>query len=132
MSRTIVLAAALGVLLLAVSPASAAWPPQKYRYTGWMSIDGTYAPEHAFSEGDSFLFQFEDRGALKSTRYRLCWSHPNGTAKRCVARVYRYPHISSVRASGPRLHLGRYVARWYVRGRKVASWPFIFSPESTG
>jgi hypothetical protein len=127
-------AAALAIVVAAASGSGkktdATWPPQKYRYTGWLGVNGEM-PVRAVSEGDSFAFYFDDRGSLGSTRYRVCWRHLETGKRQCAARIERYPHLGRVRIAGPHLRFGRYVARWYVYGQIVASWPFLYSPERT-
>ena len=68
-------------------------------------------------------------GAVSTT----CGRHPsspvNSLRIACWSRVARSFRISRVMTAGPLLHFGSYVARWYVDGRVVASWLFLFSPE---
>ena len=112
------------------SRAHAAWPPQKYRYTGWLSPGSGDRPLHAAVQADTFALNFDDASSRGTTPYRVCWAHPSGENQRCAARVARSRRISRVGIGGPHFRLGRYVARWYVRDRLVASWAFLYSRES--
>ena len=105
------------------------WPPADYRFTGWMSAAVGLAPHHAFVEGDAVVLRFQDAANERPTRYRVCWSRLDGSQRRCWSRVARSFRVSSVQTGGPTLHFGRYVTRWYVGGRFVASWSFLFSKE---
>jgi hypothetical protein len=113
---------------LAKTP-SATWPPQKYRYTGWMSAGPGYVPHHAFVEGDAIVLNLQDAGDRQPTAYRVCWARVGGTGRRCWNRTARPYGISSIPTGGP-TRFGSYVTRWYVGGRAVASWPFLFAPET--
>jgi hypothetical protein len=104
------------------------WPPQKYRFTGWMSAGG-FAPHHAFVEGDTVLLAFQDAANDRPTPYKVCWSRLDGTNRKCWNRIARSFRISTVETGGPLLRLGSYVSRWYVDGHVVASWPFLFDYE---
>jgi hypothetical protein len=109
--------------------AASAWPPASYRYTGWLSPGSGDRPLHAVTQAGVFVLNFWDGGSARPTRYRVCWAHPNGRSRKCVPRTARHPKISRVTISGPHLQFGRYVARWYVHGQVVASWPFVYGPE---
>jgi hypothetical protein len=131
-------ALAVGLAVLGAAGSAAArvngssrWPPQKYCFTGWMSAGVGDAPHHAFVEGDAVVFRFQDASNDRPTRYRVCWARVDGTNRRCWSRVARSFRTSSIATGGPLLHFGSYVARWYVGGRLVASWAFLFSPESS-
>jgi hypothetical protein len=129
-------AAAVAVVVASASGsgqrATATWPPQKYRYTGWLSPGSGDRPLHAVVQGDSFVLNFDDRGALGSTPYRVCWSRLPTGRRRCATSIERYPRLGRVGISGPQLRLGRYVAHWFVHSRVVASWPFLYSRERNG
>ncbi len=105
------------------------WPPQSYRFTGWMSAGVGDAPHHAFVEGDGVVLHFQDAANERPTPYRVCWSRIGGTNRRCWNRVARSFRISSVETAGPLRHFGSYVTRRYVGGHAVASWPFLFAKE---
>jgi len=107
----------------------AMWPPQTYRYTGWMSAGPGYVPHHAFVDGDGVVLNFQDAGNRQPTAYRVCWARVDGTGRRCWNRIARSYRISSIPTGGPS-RFGSYVTRWYVGGRAVASWPFLFAPET--
>jgi len=133
----LVVAVAVAALAIVVASASgsgkqaaATWPPQKYRYTGWLSPSGGDRPLHAVAEGDGAVLNFDDQASLGSTKYRVCWSRVGTGTQRCAKSVVRYPRLGRVSIVGPHLRFGRYLARWYVHGRVVASWPFLYSPEN--
>jgi hypothetical protein len=107
----------------------ATWPPQKYRYTGWMSAGPGYVPHHAFVDGDGIILNFQDAGGRQPTAYRVCWARVSGTGRRCWNRIAQPYRISSIPSSAP-ARFGSYVATWYVGGQAVASWPFLFAPET--
>jgi hypothetical protein len=94
-----------------------------------MSAGVGYAPHHAFVEGDTVVLHFQDAANERPTPYRVCWSRPNGTNRKCWSRVARSFRISSVETAGPLLHFGSYISRWYVGRQVVASWPFLFDKE---
>ena len=133
-ARTALAVIAITALGLAAEPSLAktriaAWPPQKYRYTGWMSAGPGYVPHHAFVDGDGIILNFQDAGDRQPTAYRVCWARVSGTGRRCWSRIAQPYRVSSIPTGGP-THFGSYVARWYVGGRAVASWPFLFAPET--
>jgi hypothetical protein len=60
------------------------------------------------------------------TRYRVCWNH-KGNRARCWTRTTgARGAVSVVRPRTPHL-LGDWFARWYVNGRRVASWHVVFA-----
>jgi hypothetical protein len=135
-ARTPIDALAVALVVLGTAGSAAAqvkggspWPPQKYRFTGWMSAGVGDAPHHAFVDGDAVVLKFQDASNERPTRYRVCWARVDGANRRCSSRVARSFRTSSIETGGPLLRFGSYVARWYVGGRLVASWPFLFSPE---
>src|SRR6266853_3747853 len=79
----------------------ATWPPQTYRYTGWMSAGPGYVPHHAFVDGDAVVLNFQDAGDRQPTAYRVCWARVGGTGRRCWNRVAKAYRISSIPTAGP-------------------------------
>jgi hypothetical protein len=121
----------LGLLGIAVHAATAQSNsvPAKYRYTGWVAVSW---PTHFVVEGDTVTLRFADRRNLTKSPvvYRVCVRRVSASAGSC--RTARAP-VNTRPSSVPMFVdcCGDFVARWYVSGRLVASWPFRYHPENT-
>ena len=129
-------AVAVGAAILVVgAPAAFGQPgsvPAKYRYTGWLVANEQSSgwPTHLLVEGDGGTFRFADRWNLTKTPtvYRVCVTRVGAQAVSCrvaSAPITTRPSLIPVFVSC----CGDFVARWYVSGRLVASWPFRYLPE---
>jgi hypothetical protein len=129
-------AALVGVtLFLVAATASHAQPslvPAKYRYTGWLvaSEQSSGWPTHLLIEGDGGTLRFADRWNLTKipTVYKVCVKRLGAHVASCkaaTAPVSTRPSLVPIFV----LCCGDFVARWYVSGRLVASWPFRYAPE---
>jgi hypothetical protein len=81
-------------------------------------------PGHRFVVGDGLYLNFRDNAAYATT-YRVCWQRiDQGGGLRCWSRRTSVTsHTSRIFTPAPE-RVGRYVAKWYVHGRLVASWSF--------
>jgi hypothetical protein len=98
-------------------------PTACYRYTGWVSQVVGRQPQHLIVVGGSFRLLFNDYANPSPTEaYRVCYAKV-GRTPHCTQRTLSGVHVDAVlRTIG---HTGQYIARWYVRGHVVASWPFL-------
>ena len=98
--------------------------PTKDRYTGWLAPSGT-SPSHILVQGDGIDFLFADRWNLTHSPvvYRVCVAGLCKTARAPVSTRPSTVHFG-LTACGK-----DYVARWFVAGRRVASWPFRYLCE---
>ena len=118
-----------------VVPAQAAGPSadtSAKKYRGFVSLLGT--PERDASQGAGWTLSFRER-AEGRVRYKACLKHLGNGTTRCYRRrtpasgrqdIFVALFVNDV--GGP----GRWRARWFVRGRRVAAWRFTVRPESTG
>ena len=129
-----VVLASLGLLGIAVHAAKAQSNsvPAKYRYTGWVVASEQLGawPTHLTVEGDAVTLRFADRSNLTKSPvvYRVCVKRVSASAGSCrgaKAPVNTRPSIVPMFVAC----CGDFVARWYVSGRLVASWPFRYVPE---
>jgi hypothetical protein len=105
--------------------------PARYRYTGWLAPSGTW-PSHILVEGDGINFLFADRWNLTGSPivYRVCVVRTGQSAGVCKSAK------TPISTRPSTVHFGltkcgkNYVARWYVAGQQVASWPFRFLCET--
>ncbi len=126
--------ASFALVASAACSASGSPIPDKYRFTGWMAPGESPAdwPAHLLVEGDGGTLRFADRWNLtkKPVAYRVCVSKagsPRAACRGAKAGIGTRPSVLPVSV----LCCGEFVARWYVAGRLVASWPFRFIPESS-
>jgi micrococcal nuclease len=101
------------------------------RYRGYVDLfDGE--PAHAGYQGNGWRAVFKEtvRGRV---RYRVCLRHLGNGERRCWNRRTGRRGVSRVFAAlfvndqgGP----GKWRARWFVGGQRVASWRFTVRPES--
>jgi hypothetical protein len=128
-----VVLASVGLLVIAVHAATAQpnAVPAKYCYTGWV-VEGDRQgwPTHLLVEGDSTWLEFADRYNLTKSpvAYRVCVRRVSASAGSCRAAkspVDTRPSIVPMFVTCR----GDFVARWYVSGRLVASWPFRYRAE---
>jgi hypothetical protein len=131
--RIVALATVALASLLATSVLAANGPgPTKYRFTGWMSpsaVPGGW-PSHLLVEGDAGTLRFADRLNLtrKPVAYRVCvfrLGSSRGPCRRSAAPISARPSVLPLFVSC----CGEFVAKWYVGGRVVATWPFQFVRE---
>ena len=136
MSRTHAtwLAAALATAAVALPAQGAAAPADvsAKTYRGFVSLSGT--PERDASQGAAWTLSFRER-ARGRVRYKTCLKHLGNGTTRCYRRrtpasgrqdLFVARFVNDV--GGP----GRWRARWFVRGRRVAEWKFRVRPEPTG
>ena len=136
MKRNLVPPAVLVVLLSLVMAASATGTT--YRYTGYATSelvgDRGYAT-HEMPWNGGTLLKFVDSETRSRGTYRVCLVTIEAAlgkpGTRCWRRVtHRSPEsvfVGVLRATTPgqsALWPGRYVAKWYAKGRLVATWPF--------
>jgi hypothetical protein len=122
-------------LVVTVSPlietASAATreDPRRYRYAGVVE-NGLGVPMHYLRRGGGITFAFSDALSLgrKALPYRLCLGRPRRTPNHCWDRTARYGvgKVSFSATLPPDVPLGALTAHWFVAGRIVASWPFLY------
>ena len=80
-------------------------------------------PGHRFVVGDGLYLNFRDNASY-DTPYRACWQRVNGGGVRCWSRrTSATTHLGRIFTPAPQ-RSSRYVVRWYVRGRLVATWKF--------
>jgi hypothetical protein len=119
--RSIALLAAVATALALASPGSA-----QGRFSGNVAGVGT-GPGHSFVVGDGLYVNFRDRLAF-STPYVVCWQRTDGASRRCWSRqTSATNHLGRIFTAAPG-RVGTFTARWYVRGRLVASWSFYNGP----
>ena len=112
--------------------AARAGMPDKYRFTAWLTAEASTGqlPGHLLMEGDGGALMFTDRWNLtqKAVTYRVCVVKNGASSGPCrdgTAPVRSTP-------SGLPMFVrccGRFVAKWYVSGRLVATWAFSYIPE---
>ena len=125
-ARAIAVAVAVATLSLA-GAAPAAMAAKKYR--GFVSLFGT--PERDASQGAGWTLSFRETVEGR-VRYKTCLRHLGNGSTRCFKRrtpasgrqdVFVARYVNDV--GGP----GRWRARWFVRGDRVAEWRFRVRPE---
>ena len=107
--------------------------PDKYRFTGWMAPSEAPSewPKHVLFEGDAGTLRFADARNLKRkpVPYTVCAfkrSSSRGQCEHGLAPADTRPSVLPVF-----VHCcGQFVAKWYVAGRVVATWPFLYAPET--
>jgi hypothetical protein len=121
--RKVLLFLVLLAALVSSAPGSSQSVPPRYRYTGWVSQVAGRQPQHMIVVHGSFRLLFNDYANPTGIEaYRVCYARVGGT-RHCAQRTLSGVHVDAVvRTIGA---TGRYVARWYVRGNIVASWPFL-------
>jgi hypothetical protein len=91
-------------------------------FTGNVAGAGS-GPGHRFVVGDGLYLNFRDSVAY-GTPYRVCWQRTDGAGLRCWSRRSSITsHLGRIFTPAPE-RVGKYVARWYVHGRLVATWRF--------
>jgi len=91
-------------------------------FSGNVAGAGT-GPGHRFVVGDGLYLNFRDTAAY-GTPYRVCWQRTDGAGLRCWSRRTSVTsHVGRLFTPAPE-RVGRYVVRWYVRGRLAATWRF--------
>jgi hypothetical protein len=109
---------------LGSSAAASAQPvPARYRYTGWVSQLVARLPQHMIVVDGSFKLLFNDyANPVGSEGYRVCYARVGGT-QHCAHRTLNGVHVDAITRT---IHqTGQYIARWYVAGHAVVSWPFL-------
>jgi hypothetical protein len=127
---TVVVSLAVTILLgIASASAAVRADPLRYRYAGVVE-DGRGVPSHYLKRGGGILFYFFDAlsQGRKSTSYRLCVGRPGKPPTRCWSRTARYGvgKLAFSFTLPSDVPLGELTARWFVVGRTVASWPFLY------
>ena len=105
--------------------------PDKYRFTGWMAPSANASPRHVTFEGDAPVLRFADSWNLTKTpiAYRVCVVKVDTAQRSCqtgTARIDTRNSTLPLKVSC----CGQFLATWYVSGRAVARWPFLYQPES--
>jgi len=122
------LLAATAALLVTAAPAQ----PAAKKYRGFVSVSGK--AERDASQGAGWTLSFRER-ATGRVRYKACLKNLSNGAVRCYRRrtpasgrqdVFVAIYVNDV--GGP----GRWRARWFVRGVRVAEWRFQVRPEFEG
>ena len=127
------LVATLAAVALALPAQGAAAPAETSAktYRGFVSLLGT--PERDASQGAAWTLSFRER-ARGRVRYKTCLKHLGNGTTRCYRRrtpasgrqdVFVARFVNDV--GGP----GRWRARWFVRGVRVAEWKFTVRPEGS-
>lgn len=107
----------LVAVVVSLACMSAGATAQAARFHGDVAGTAT-GPGHQFMIGDGLYLRFRDSNR-SYTAYKVCYSRGHGTA--CYRRTTgRAGHISRIFFTPE--GVGNYTARWYVRGRQVASW----------
>ena len=107
--------------------------PDRYRFTGWMTatVGPTAWPGNLLVDGDDGTLRFADRWHLthNPVAYRVCVVRLGSSTGPCRERHAPTSTVPSVIPVF--VHCcGDFVARWYVAGRLVATWPFRYIPET--
>jgi hypothetical protein len=92
------------------------------QYTGWVEVGGH--PAHEVFQGDGPRLWFYT--AVGSTSYRACVNGPH------LARCWNLKTLSNGLGHNAYVSTGWtgwYTARWWVRGRLVASWKYYVASE---
>jgi hypothetical protein len=120
--RTITVATALAVLLLAALPTTAQSRPARFHaYVGGVAT----GPGHDFIVGNGLNLVFVDT-YRSNTDYRVCWTR--GQGRRCWSRTTGRRKRRSVIFTAAPQSVGTYTTTWYVDGRAVARWTFTNGP----
>jgi hypothetical protein len=106
--------------------------PDKYRFTGWMAPSANASPRHVTFDGDAPVLRFADSWNLTTspTAYRVCVVKVGTTQRLCqtgTARIDTRNNTLPLRVNC----CGQFLATWYVQGRAVARWPFLYHPEGS-
>jgi hypothetical protein len=103
--------------------------PLRYRYAGVVE-NGRGAPAHRIATGDGFRFHFFDasRQGMRSTPYTLCVGRPGQRSGHCwsLRARYGFGRLNVPVLLPADVAIGSLTARWLVRGRTVATWPFLY------
>jgi hypothetical protein len=104
--------------------------PDKYRFTGWMAPSANSSPRHVTFEGDAPVLRFADSGNLTAspTAYQVCVVKVGTTQRSCQTGTARIDTRNSTLPLKVNC-CGRFLATWYVQGRAVARWPFLYHTE---
>jgi hypothetical protein len=104
----------------------------KYRFTGWMAPGAGASPRHVTFEGDAPVLHFADSMNLTNTptMYRVCVVKVGTSQRSCQTGSARIDTRDSTLPLTVRC-CGKFLATWYVSGRAVARWPFLYQPEGS-
>jgi hypothetical protein len=116
--------------VVAVAFAADSSMPDKYRFTGWMAPSAVSSPRHVTVDGDAPVLRFADSWNLTETptAYRVCVVKVGTSRRSCRTGRARIDTRDSTLPINVRC-CGQFLATWYVRGRAVAQWPFLYNPE---
>jgi hypothetical protein len=125
--------ALLAVLLLPATEVAAGvgtTDPARYRYAGVVE-NGRSAPTHYIATGDGIGFYFFDAFSQgrQAESYRVCVGHPGKSPVRCWTRTATYGlgRLKFPATLPSDVPLGPLVARWFLGGRTVAAWTFLYA-----
>jgi len=128
--RTLRIAIVLALALACAAPTAAQAARYHGRAAGNNPNGSGLIGKHRFVSGDSYAVQFRD-GQAANTRYRAC-AFMRGKRKGCTTSHTggrnRWSTVTSDRIWQPD-RVGRIVYRWYVDGKRVASWSVNFEAE---
>jgi len=128
--RTLRIAIVLALALACAAPAAAQAARYHGRAAGNNPNGNGLIPKHTFVGGDDYPVQFRDSEAA-GTRYRVCaWLHGRRRACRSgrTGARNRWDTIVASSIWNPD-ERGRIIYRWYVDGKRVASWSVRFKVE---
>ena len=126
--RTLRIALVVALALVCVVPAAAHAARYHGRAAGNDPDGSGLIPKHSFGGGDDFPVQLRDSEG-SNTRYRVC-AWVSGERQGCRGgRTGRRNHWDTIVASSISQPARRIVYRWYVDGKRVASWSVRFNVE---
>ena len=117
---------------LATTAAAATPPPAKYRFTGWTAAPGG-PPTHYVVYNGVVVTRFSDPWGetwQQPVSFTVCVSNVVHSTKRCrkatmMSRVAALT-FDPFAINGTTQGRHKMLAEWWVRGQRVAAWPFIF------
>jgi len=103
------------------------------KYRGFVTVGR--GPTHVGAQGNAWTLVFRERAAgsvpfkacvkhLDRPRVSRCWRGRTGASGSSRQFVALYVNDTG--------GVGRWRARWFVRGRRVAGWRFVVRPEFEG
>lgn len=118
----------LSILAVLMSIAIAVPASASSRYVGYVGGDGRAF--HMLGQGGLHKLVLTD-AEFSNRRYRVCIRGGAGRINRCFRRRLRtgFSEVNVSLLVNDRGGPGRYLVRWYVSGRAVASWRFRLRPE---
>lgn len=124
--------AVVALMLTASAHGATRAMPDRHRFTGWMAVPAGGPPSHLVVDGDGATLNFYDRWNLTkvSVDYRACIVRIGHGSVGCRTSVAPASDRQSVLRMFAKC-CGAFVASWYVGGRRVATWPFRFIPETS-